>query len=657
MILAALAPFALFVALYDSAGAVIVLAAAAGWGAWPARWLLRRSEFTRPQAFCVALALGLGVLATLVLAVGMLGWLRAAVGWGLVVGGALLGIGALRQSARSQPRGAALPSPAGEPRSAVLLRGLFALPLAVPLAIGLFGATLPPGVLWAGEGGGYDVLEYHLQGPREYFDAGHIHFLPHNVYTSFPQQMEMLYLLLMLLHGDPWSAAIPSQLLHLTCGLLAVSALAAFSPAGWGRWAVVLCTASVPWLAYTGVLAYVENGMLFFGAVAGGVLCVMLPERAGPSAATAAPPLRLLFVAGLCAGFAGGCKYTALVLAAIAAAVAWGCAARSRRTMGFLVFVCGAALAFAPWAVRNSVFTGNPVYPFAYSVFGGTAWSAAQDEQWQRGHAVQEGGGTLAVRLQIAWRELVTAPQFGGLIFAAGLLATGVARTRRTVFASVWALFMILAWLTLTHMPGRFLVPLLIPLAFLLAEATTRFSGPPGARPHHARIGALVVLAVGLALYHGVLLSQLFAAEQARWERGLQTPLRSLVGQTSLLREVHWLNRAVPPDARVRLIGEARIFYIQRAVDYAVVFNRDPWVTAAADLPAADAITALRGGGSTHVVFSWDEIDRLRGTYGFPEHVTPAWADALEQAGLERIPLSAEAFPAGVAVYRLPPRE
>ncbi len=40
----------------------------------------------------------------------------------------------------------------------------------------------------------FDVLEYHLQGPKEYYQAGRIAFLPHNVYTSMPFGVEMLHL-------------------------------------------------------------------------------------------------------------------------------------------------------------------------------------------------------------------------------------------------------------------------------------------------------------------------------------------------------------------------------------------------------------------------------------------------------------------------------
>ena len=44
----------------------------------------------------------------------------------------------------------------------------------------------------------FDVKEYHLQGPKEFFQAGQIRMLPHNVYTNFPFLTEMLSLLAMV---------------------------------------------------------------------------------------------------------------------------------------------------------------------------------------------------------------------------------------------------------------------------------------------------------------------------------------------------------------------------------------------------------------------------------------------------------------------------
>ena len=59
----------------------------------------------------------------------------------------------------------------------------------------------------------FDVLEYHLQGPKEYFQAGRIAFLPHNVYTSMPFGVEMLHLVGMEVLGDWWWGGLVGQLL------------------------------------------------------------------------------------------------------------------------------------------------------------------------------------------------------------------------------------------------------------------------------------------------------------------------------------------------------------------------------------------------------------------------------------------------------------
>ena len=47
----------------------------------------------------------------------------------------------------------------------------------------------------------------------------------------------------------------------------------------------------------------------------------------------------------------------------------------------------------------------------------------------------------------------------------------------------------------------------------------------------------------------------------------------------------------------------------------------------------------------------WPEVERLRQSYGFAEWVTPAWFEALEAAGLERVPGE---FAPIYAVWRVP---
>ena len=99
--------------------------------------------------------------------------------------------------------------------------------LAVPfLVLALVGAMVPPGMLWTPlEPHGYDVVEYHLQVPREWYEAHHIGRLHHNVFSYFPFIVEMHYLLAMHLLGGPWAGMYLAQLMHLAFMILTVLAV------------------------------------------------------------------------------------------------------------------------------------------------------------------------------------------------------------------------------------------------------------------------------------------------------------------------------------------------------------------------------------------------------------------------------------------------
>ncbi len=660
VIVTVLAAPSILVLFTDGTLASLVIVAGLGLGAGPARALLGPAV-PRSQLFALSAALGLGGLGLLTLALGAAGLLNRPVAGALLVAG--LALAALRAlEAWRTPSGksgtvTAATGSAGNPAdpapacgTARVLRAALLALLAVPLGLGLVGASIPPGILWDEENGGYDVLEYHLQGPREYFDSGRIHFLPHNVYTSFPQQVEMLYLLLMHLAGDPWAAAIPAQYLHLFCGVLAVLALAAFAtppasgapPTPWASAAVAALAGTVPWLAYLSALAYVELGLLLFAAVAGGLLLAAVRD---PRRATA----RTLLAVGLCAGLAGGCKYTALVFVTAALGIAWLLAAPlpwRRRIRGAVVYGAGALAAFGPWLVRNAAFTGNPVYPFAYRVFGGAAWSAEQDEQWARGHRLPPGRDMLADRLAGLWNEWLTERRLGPAVIAAAAVGLVLARGRAAALLAVWLGVAVGAWVLLTHMPGRFAVPTVVPLV-LLAGLGLAAARPPPVR--YAFLGLLVVAAG----WNNVTAVRDWLRQDAAW-RARGVPLRELPGTTSLLRGLEAVNHVVPADGRVKLIGEARAYYIDRRVDYTVVFNRDPWLAEAAGLAPAQALARLRTAGVTHLVFSWPEIERLRRTYGFPTHVTRDWVADLRAAGLRPVPVPTELDRPGVEVYEVP---
>ncbi|MBU0638239.1 MAG: hypothetical protein KKB50_05185 [Planctomycetes bacterium] len=636
-VLTVLSPRGWPVLLTDIVLALAVLLGAAGWGAWPVLWLGFGQRWPGQQV-CLATALGLGIVSTATLILGVTGWLSMPVAWGLLGVGVVGGLARLYLAQANHTRAAPAPIPAPKRRE-LLLRSLVLLPLTVPLAIALFGATLPPGVLWNEEARGYDVLEYHLQVPREYFEASRIGFLPHNVYASFPQQMETLYLLLMHLIGDAHSAAIPAQLLHVLCGVLAVISLGLWTPVGWPRYAVFVVAGSVPWLAYLGCLAYVEAGLLLFAAVAAGLV-------ADHFRSSTPPGLRAAAAAGLCAGLAGGCKYTALVFVGGALLLSWiltmkaPLALRIRRG---LLFALGTIVAVSPWLIRNTAFTGNPVYPFAYGWFGGAAWSTAQVAQWDRGHRLSAADAALPGRLGVINRELFKSEMFGPALFALGLLGLLLGRSRLALMLGVWAILMLLSWALLTHMPGRFAVPIVVPLALAAGLAL-----PPAERTNVPRTEGLarrrrwlrtplVALAIVGATLNSRMLHDLLIEHDRFWTRASGFSLADWPGRTDLLIQSDEVNSIDDPNANVWLVGRASVFYVLPQRHYTVAFNRDPWLEyAAGETSPAECVGWLRTRNVTHVVFSWFEIDRLKGTYGFSGVVTPDWVSRLSAAGLRR---------------------
>ena len=110
---------------------------------------------------------------------------------------------------------------------------------------------------------------------------------------------------------------------------------------------------------------------------------------------------------------------------------------------------------------------------------------------------------------------------------------------------------------------------------------------------------------------------------------------------------VGYVRQELSPDDRVLMIGGAAAFYMPENVDYCVVFNRNPFAEAVARAGNDDDIIRwLNAQGYTHLLVFWNEMERLRRTYGFWKELTPALFRRLEQTGLGRI----HSFPAGSRV-------
>ncbi len=633
-----MAPMALVVAVLDGVPAALVLAAATLGGLWPVRWLAPAALPLRWHLLLGA-GLGTGVLCLAVLVLGLLGWLS----FGVAVTGlaASTVAGVVRLYALLGSDRVHLDRDERDGAGGWRWLWLAVVPFAV---LGVLVAAVPPGLLWAEEGNGYDVLEYHLQMPREYFEAGRIAYAPHNVYANFPANAEMLYLLCMVLKSDAVQAAGMAKMLNLGLAVLVVAV-------GWliGRerspvTGVVtgVVTAATGWLVYLSGVAYVENAMLFFGLLS---LAALLRATKDDEAerATWRGRFAWLVAAGLLAGLACGCKYTAIVLIAIPlAVVAAGGRGRPapRRVIAVAVFGGAALLAFAPWLVKNAAMTGDPVFPLG----GGwvreypAGWGADEARHFLECHRPALSERTLSARLAMLWTHVPADPaqRFGPLVLVAAVAGVMAGRRRR----STWLCALVLAvqigmWLFGTHLYARFAVVLLIPLVALVAAAGDAMAVPPWRWIAGGLLvpGVLFNAWVAGRLYH----AHLFIDGAKLAIEGV--PEAFAQGKVSGYEFYGAVNNDLPPDAKVLAIGEARAFYFDRHVDYCVVFNRNPFAEAAGGAGSpSDAIAWLTRHGYSHVLLNWQEIARLRGSrYGFPPQITRALFDALVREGLDPI--------------------
>lgn len=465
----------------------------------------------------------------------------------------------------------------------------------------------------------------------------------------------------MHLLGSPAVAAIPAQIFHAALMIASVLALGAFTPPGWARHLVWLIAGSVPALIHTGCLAYVEGGLLLYAVLAGGLAKICLRE--------AELDTRTGIVLGVLGGLAGATKYTglALVAAPLVLVVPLLSKLKLARRMQLVLLVGSAAfVAASPWLARNTLFTGNPVFPFAYELFGGEAWSPAQDEQWDTGHQLPAEHRPFVARMQLAYQELVGSGMFGfGLVLLA--LTGAIARPdRATLMLAGWGVIMVCFWMTLTHMPWRFLTPLVAPLALLLGQLLDWRGSGHSLYDNHGRHEAplwlrspVVVVAVIAALWQlDHTRSMLINAEKDTQRRfqSLEFDLASTVGATDLFRVNHPVNQLTPESSVIWQVGDAAVLYVERTQHYFVTFNRDPWLEFAAEHSASESLDFLRSRNVTHVVFSWPEIERLRNTYGFSPLVTRAWLSDLIAAGLNRVDAE-DGSPALLEIYELPKQE
>ena len=613
----------------------LVLIAAGGWGQLVLRHIAPRSTGRMFRAV-TACALGLWMLSTAALAMGtFVGIPNVWVAWSVVGAGVLLAGFQCRRAARNWKI----------PRR-VNRRAMLWILLGGCVGIWLAGAVRPPGLIGATDA--YDVLEYHLQVPREFFLAGRIGALQHNCYSYYPLGVEMLFMFGMSLRGGAYEGVYLAKLMHGVFGVLAVagafSALRRDEHEKTHGLFAGLILASTPGVLYLSWLAFVELSVVCYLMLA--VLWVR--EWFKKTAWRAA------VCVGICLGAACSMKYLSVgfVAAPVLLVMLIASLRRGKRIAQIVLAALITLVLFSPWGVRNAVYTGNPVFPLGTSVFGPGHWSPQEAQRWRDGHGPADKppvpippgweAPARSGRVEKLWKNFLTDDRFGPIaMIIAGVSICALLSVRKSmrVFPWDWALlgilfFQVAVWMsTARGMPWRFMIPAAVPIALLGAGGLARLT-----RANMWR-GAGGVLA-GAAILGAVLVN--FLLGSFAYLRAINVwdvppfPAQRIADE----QYPYTLPAKLPPGSRIMLLGDAKGFYFPPGTIYATVFDHHPLdETGGKTISGAERLTELRGMDVTHILVVWGEIWRLGGTYGFPASLSSGLYDLWQKGKAPSLPV------------------
>jgi 4-amino-4-deoxy-L-arabinose transferase-like glycosyltransferase len=625
---------------------------------WLVLGILRAERgLTRLERIFFSACLGLGATSLYMLAIGLLGQLqnRGAV---LAPAAIVCVAAAVRWWLLKDPDPEALIdyAPPAEDHAHASLADRRWMWVAAPFVAAIvLGGALPPT--------DFDVREYHLQAPKEFYENGKITFLPHNVYANMPAGSEMLSLAAMQTLGDWWLGALVGKTMIAGCALWAALGLLAAGR----RWAgnrsgvvAALVFLSAPWIAQVSTAGLVEgvSAMFLWGAVYATLLWRNAPVG---------KRLPRVLLAGLLAGAAVACKYPNLVFIAfpLAAYVAYYSWTRDRahlsatrgaqdathaepiwrRLMPAAAFVVAAAAVCGPWFLKNWALTGNPVYPLAYEIFGGESRTPELAERWSKAHDPEGFGPTwlltsmIGVALQNTLASILIVP-----LAALGLLGTRHRRLALTLGAL--AGYYILTWWLFTHRLDRFWAPA-IPIPAMLAGLAFTDS-----RWRSCRLILNWFLALGLAV-NWIFIVAGGGGDNAYFARTSQL-------RTDPNRVDPWkvyLNEHIEPGDKVLSVGDAEVFDLEMPVYYNTVFDPnlfDEWFKGRSP---KEIRGTLADHNVSYVYVSWEWIERYRskGNYGYSNYIQPELlVDLIRREVLDKpiagIDGSGELFP----VHRAP---
>ncbi|MCZ6728017.1 MAG: glycosyltransferase family 39 protein [Acidobacteria bacterium] len=379
---------------------------------------------------------------------------------------------------------------------------------------------------------GFDATMYHLPQAATFIDSHSIAFSPELRYPVFPHLQEVLFAVVMLFWND---SAVPLvQTLSMVLVALGLYAWGTeFFSRRTGLWAAALWLGN-PLVLWFGTQAYVDVGLAAFTTLAAFAFAVWTRTR---------QTAWLILSAALC-GFGAATKYHGLFfLAALGLASLLVCIKQRRYRLAGVLWLA-AFLVALPWYARIYFHTGNPLFPLFPSVFGFSEWSltlssmpyadsvdaiarSASSSWWNVPVLLVKAGvfklsGQMETFLAVPWNLTFHLEKFRGphipfplvYLLASPLLVLAFQRSPWVRFLLALVAVYGACWF-ITVPDARYLICVLGFLSLATAAAISQIWPPLRGLPRRLRVGLVVLLCTLFLLPAG-----LFAWPVLAW-RGL----------------------------------------------------------------------------------------------------------------------------------------
>lgn len=295
-----------------------------------------------------------------------------------------------------------------------------------------------------------DGIAYHVALPKLFLLTGHVWFVPWTFVSSFPQAMEMIFMIGLRVAGGETAKFIHALFFVMSLLTLSITVWQNRSTRAAAYIAPILYAAPPLVLAPAGA-AFVDHATMFFVAAS----ALVLFRRGSP------------LIAGCALGAAMATKITAAP--AIAGLLIYSIVKRQFRESVALALPI--VIAFLPFAIRNVRHTGDPIYPVGYVLLHRNVPGIAAERIAYGAYYHGKSAGPLG----IDWtpRPGGDADEVAGIHHVVGLFALALAipfpRTRRWLALIVPYLLIAMVF----KPPTRYLLPMFYGLAVLEAYAAT----------------------------------------------------------------------------------------------------------------------------------------------------------------------------------------